>query len=366
MRRLIPLLLTLGLLAVACQAPNPSPTPTPLPTADPSQPLDRALFRDGLVEASQPILDGLPGASEYRLELEIADDLLHVTGQEILRYTNNENLPLDEVRLRLFPNLLGGDMRVTNLRVDGVSVTPQLSLNDSLLTAPLPAPLAPGQSTQLSMDFSVTIPDTVELNYGVLAYDEGILTLAHAYPMVAVYDDEGWNAEIPPQSGDLTYADISFFDVTVTAPKDLTLVVVGNEVSRQVEGGQQIARYAAGPVRDFYLAAGRNLESVRQSVGETTVSFHASPAQQGGAEAGLQTALRALKDFAARFGPYPYTELELVATPTLALGVEYPGVIAIAERITEPSHDYLESVVAHEVGHQWFYNLIGNDQLDDP
>ncbi|MFZ5877736.1 MAG: hypothetical protein ACOY0R_00025, partial [Chloroflexota bacterium] len=156
MRRLIPLLLTLGLLAVACQAPNPSPTPTPLPTADPSQPLDRALFRDGLVEASQPILDGLPGASEYRLELEIADDLLHVTGQEILRYTNNENLPLDEVRLRLFPNLLGGDMRVTNLRVDGVSVTPQLSLNDSLLTAPLPAPLAPGQSTQLSMDFSVT------------------------------------------------------------------------------------------------------------------------------------------------------------------------------------------------------------------
>jgi aminopeptidase N len=27
---------------------------------------------------------------------------------------------------------------------------------------------------------------------------------------------------------------------------------------------------------------------------------------------------------------------------------------------------YLESTVAHEVGHQWFYSLVGDDQLDDP
>ena len=61
------------------------------------------------------------------------------------------------------------------------------------------------------MDFAVTVPQSVELNYGVLAYFEDVLTLAHAYPMIAVYDDEGWNAEIPPQSGDVTYADASFF-----------------------------------------------------------------------------------------------------------------------------------------------------------
>ena len=71
-----------------------------------------------------------------------------------------------------------------------------------------------------------------------------------------------------------------------------------------------------------------------------------------------------------RYAPYLYTELDIVATPTLALGIEYPGMIAITEQIYDISdrtaNIYLESTVAHEVGHQWFYSLVGDDQLDDP
>ena len=156
-----------------------------------------------------------------------AEDMFHVTGTEEVRYTNTETVTLNEIQFRLFPNILGGEMQVTDLQVDGQSVSPRYDLGNSLMIVPLSNALEPGQSVILKMDFAVTVPQYVELNYGVLAYYEEVLTLAHAYPMICVYDDEGWNAEIPPQDGDVTYADTSFYIVKVTAPKGLTLVTSG-------------------------------------------------------------------------------------------------------------------------------------------
>jgi aminopeptidase N len=365
-KRLIAFFLTLGVLTASCQFLTPKPLPpTPAPSA-PNLPATRDLFREGLVSTAQPILDQLQGASEYELEFKINADLLHVEGKERVRYTNNEDVSLAEIRLRLFPNILGGEMHIPEVFVDGVPLVPNYSLNDSLLTVPLASALEPGQSVTLDMDFSLTVPDTVDLNYGVLASAEGVLALAHAYPMVTVYNEEGWNAELPPQSGDVTFADMSFFTVTISAPSDLVLVAVGRETSREVDGDTQVVTFAAGPVRDFYLAASADYEVTSRQVGETTIHFYAPPEFGDGARAGLDVAARAVEDYNVRYGLYPYTELDLVSTPTLALGIEYPGMIAITSRILEPEHTYLEGTVAHEIGHQWFYNLVGSDQLDHP
>ena len=77
--------------------------------------------------------------------------------------------------------------------------------------------------------------------------------------------------------------------------------------------------------------------------------------------------LTAVETFNARFGPYPYSELDLVSTATSALGVEYPGIMALTERLYDREYgQYLESTTAHEVAHQWFYNVVGNDQVDEP
>jgi aminopeptidase N len=113
---------------------------------------------------------------------------------------------------------------------------------------------------------------------------------------------------------------------------------------------------------------------VSATYGEVTIRSFASQEWLDGANLSLETASRALDVFGRRYAPYPYTELDIVATPTLALGIEYPGMVAIADRIYDvggsyrgaPASVYLETTVAHEVGHQWVYNLVGDDQLDDP
>jgi hypothetical protein len=367
--------LTLCLFITQWAESTPEPLPfTPAPETappldapnEPPPPADRSIYKDGLVPEYQGILDELPYASMYDLKFNIADDLYHVTGNETVIYTNAEEIELKEVKFRLFANILGGEMHVDEVAVNGEIIIPNYSLDDSLLTVPLKTPLKPQENITLSMDFSLTVPKTVDLNYGVQAYYDNVLALAHAYPMIAVYDDEGWNAEIPPQSGDVTYADMSFFIVTVEAPKGVTLVGSGREISRQNNGNRQTVSYEAGPVRDFYLAASPDYEVFTKESNGVTLRFYTRDRLQAGAESALDVAARAIEIYGERYASYPYTELDFVSTPTLALGIEYPGMIAITEWIIQPDQMYLEATVAHEVGHQWFYNLVGNDQLDDP
>ena len=377
MRKLLASSLTFNLLLASCAILQP--TVTPSPTENLPDPLqtpweERSIFEDGLVSSQQSVLDELTGASIYHIEFNIADELQHITGSQEVRYTNTEEIPLDEIRFHLFPNILGGEMTISSISVNNSDVDVSYELENSVLRVPLQPELSPGQSVILQMNFLVMVPQSLESNYGVLAYVEDVLALAHAYPMIAVYDDEGWNTKLPSQNGDVTYADASFYIVRITAPKELTLVTSGHRVSLDETGQQQTLVVASGPARDFYLAASPNYEEISQTFGEVTIRSYAPKEFQDGAQLALDVASRAIEDFATRYAPYPYTEFDIASTPTFALGIEYPGLIVITVNIYDlnsdvrgtPASIYMESTVAHEVGHQWFYNLVGDDQLDDP
>jgi aminopeptidase N len=134
-------------------------------------------------------------------------------------------------------------------------------------------------------------------------------------------------------------------------------------------GDAQVLTIAAGPARDFYLAASDRYEVVSTTVGETVVNSYAFAERMDSAEFALQVAADALQSFNARFGVYPYTEFDVVSTPMLALGIEYPGIVGITLNVYDseaPSNSRLEIPLAHEVAHQWFYNVVGNDQMDEP
>jgi hypothetical protein len=93
--------------------------------------------------------------------------------------------------------------------------------------------------------------------------------------------------------------------------------------------------------------------------GRTEVVVGVLEGAAGDADALAARSARALDDLAARFGEYPYPRLTIGVTPGLTGGIEFP------------THVFLGSGVAtvhlvHEVAHQWFYGLAGNDQYRDP
>jgi hypothetical protein len=335
---------------------------------------DRSLFAEGLVAAEQPTLDRMRGATVYHMDLEVSINPPQINAREELRYTNQETEPLDEVCLRLYPNVNGGAIKVSNLRVDNALVKPDYRSARSAVCVPLLPVLPPDESAVLSLEFVVDVPTEMGGNYGLFGYFEDVLVLDTFYPAVAVYDDEGWNIETPSHNGDLTYYDASFYLVRVIGPDGLTFVASGTEVGHEIEGDRQVLTYAAGPARDFYLAASEEFVRFSEPIGETTVHSYAFADHQDGAQMALQYAVKALEAYSARLGGYPYTEMDIASTPMLALGIEYPGIMGITLRLYDPESEVsglpapvvLESVIAHEVGHQWFYNAVGNDQQDEP
>ncbi len=363
----------------AAPASPEAPAETPS-AAEPGTPLfgpawgDRTVYAAGLVASEQQTLDGLPGASEYRIDLRIADSLTQVTGEQQVRYTNREDVPLDEIYLRLFPNALGGKMRVSDVTVDGAGVTPEYQYDGTAIRVPLPQPLAVGASTVLGLKYRIDVPRSLDKGYGLLSYTDDVLALDTPYAVVPVYNEEGWNVETPPGNADTSFNDVSFYQVRVTAPAELKLVTTGVETGREAAAGEQIVTFAQGPGRDFWVAGSPDYVMKTQQAGETLIKSYARPGEDDAQKVALDAAAKALEVYGRRFGPYPYTELDVAATPMLALGIEYPGAVGISARIFEPDSKpnngsagvIVESTVAHELAHQWFYNLVGNDQIDEP
>lgn len=355
------------------EAPSPIPPATAVGTTETAPPEtsdEAALFKTGLVNSQQAIVDVLlPTAPLYHLQLMVSDDLETITGDMQIRYTNQEDVAVEAVYFHLFPNLLGKSIDISTVTIDGNAVAHTLEQDeDSILRVPLAAPLPPGGVVEIAMGFETAVPTESGRNYGIFANVDGVLAMAHFYPQLAVYDADGWQIAAPALDGDVTYGDSSFYIVELTAPAAQVIVATGVEVDSTTAGDQQTITYAAGPVRDFYAVMSDDYVKQNQVVGETTINSYAPAAYGDGSAQALASSAAAMDFFSAQYAPYPYTEMDIASTPTLALGVEYPGLFVLTNKIYEDGRyeSYLESTSIHEMGHQWFYNLIGSDQLNEP
>jgi hypothetical protein len=322
-----------------------------------------------LLPSARADLELLDGPTCYRMDLTIDVDMAQLRGHADVHYTNNEDVPLPEIYFRLFPNMdsaNGGGTDIEQFTVSGKTAPYTLENERTALRVVLAEPLSPEESLDVSLDFRVSVPLGAGGNYGAFSAQQGILALAHFYPFVPVYDDEGWNVEMAPTFGDIIYADMSLYDVSVTVPEEMVVVATGAPLPIVAQGnGLATWRFVSGPVRDVNIVIGHRYQVMQREVEGATINVYHLPEDLVGARDVLDVAAEALRVFSRRFGAYPYTELDVVPTFTSAAGIEYPGLIVIAQSLYEGGQR-AEWVVAHEVAHQWWYNLVGNDQVDEP
>ena len=323
---------------------------------------------------ARPDLEALGDLTRYGIQVNIDYNDPSFTGAAQIDTTNRELVPLDRLYFRLLPNAGksyggGGSLEVTRTAVDGQPVTTRLSLSDTVLEVPLVQPLGVGKSVRVDFEFNGVVPANFGSafggrgGYGIYNYYDGVLALSGWYPILAVYDQDGWNLDPVSAIGDSVYSDSAFYTVDVTAADDLVLATTGIP---EEAGGMR--RYASGPVRDFFMVMSPDFSVASQEVDGVRVNSYYLPGDEKGGERALEIAAGALQVYDKRFGRYPYVELDVVEAPMRnALGVEYPGIVLVASDLyDDPSDIYFTIATAHEVAHQWWYGVVGNDVFDAP
>jgi len=296
-------------------------------------------------------------------------------------------------------------------------------LDRTLARVRLPAPVAPGESVELSISFESRLPRVFRRTgfAGDVSRPESLFFMvAQWYPKIAVLSERDgkphWNRHQFHANTEF-FADYGTFDVKLTVPKNLVVGATGPRVdTKQNDDGTVTYRHQQNDVHDFAWCASPDFVVRKFHWEFDTFIRDADKAdvRHRGEETMGQKLLRLLRDTAAnldmtpeelkpknavevtvllqpdhvdiweRFkwsagaalacyslwaGPYPYDVLTIVDPPAggpAAGGMEYPTLITVWGNRFAPKHaNGMEGVTIHEFGHQYFYGLLGSNEFEE-
>nr|WP_246325939.1 M1 family aminopeptidase [Actinomycetospora corticicola] len=247
--------------------------------------------------------------------------------------------------------------------MDGTAVTPRIDAAGApagapgtLVTLPLPSCVPAGRTVTADLGFTLTLGPDADDRLGT---SRGIAWFGSAFPLLAWVRGQGWArtpaAAVPGENA--VSEEFALRSLEVTAPSGLAVSGVGRALDPVPAGGRTTHHFTADAVRDVAVAVGP-YEVTERDVAGTRLHLLLPPGTRTGPGrwvAELDTAIGRLEPL---LGPFPYPDLWVALAPGQSSGIEYPGALQFGD--TRP--DDLAGLATHELAHQWFYGLVGNDQ----
>jgi hypothetical protein len=342
-----------------------------------------------------------PDVASYTIDVRYDVESRTLTAHETAIYVNRTEEPIPDLVFHLYLNAFrSGDtlwMQESGrshwssgydpsypgwIEVDQIALADGTPLtlepvddDETLVRAELPAPIAPGQSVTVALDFTAQLP-RVFARTG-WAKDGEFVMAGQWFPKFGVWEEGAWDA-YPFHANSEFYADFGTYDVRVTLPVGWVIGATGISTGPPQAGSSdtEIHTFHAEHVIDFAWAASPCLqEMTRELEGGVHLRMLYAPDRKRDVKRVVNATEDAFDLYTTWYGAYGkglYEQLTVVMTPQDASGaggMEYPTMFtvgALSGGNMPACVRFLEVETVHELGHQWFQSVVATNEAEEP
>ncbi len=319
--------------------------------------------------------------TSYSLNLVYDETTQTLDATQCVDYLNTSDNTLSEIKFHLYANAFREGAKASvvslantqkaypngksygNIQIESVKIGESDAQfvvggeDENILEISLTNELFPNDRITICIDFIVTLAN---VNHR-LGYGENAVNLCNFYPIACVYEGGDFVCDLYNSNGDPFYSEVSNYDVQITYPKNYILASSGNKIEDIENDTTKTTKINAFCVRDFGLVLSNKFETKTKKYDErVNISYFYT--SDDNADDTMLLIENALNFFEEKIGQYPYESISVVETNFVHGGMEYPNLVLISDDVEDYSTYRL--VIVHELCHQWWYGVVGNNQFD--
>lgn len=322
--------------------------------------------------------------NEYTIDVIYDDETNRILCNESLVYINNTKTTLDKIYLHIYPNAFcekesapfensemnraypngfnEGYIDLKNVLSNKNKLKYEITGDkNDILEVKLDKLLKAGEQVKIDLKYNVKLPNCL----GRFGYGDNTVNVTNWFPIACVYDDKGWNLKSYETVGDPFYSDTSNFKVKILSPSKYKLATTGQITEMKTDNERVLYTIDGKMVRDFAFILSDKFVVNKASYKNILINTY--NLNEDMSEESIDVAKSSIEIFSNLFGDYPYDTYSVVASDFFIGGMEYPMLSMIDERLYNKENKFLlEYVIAHETAHQWWYSVIGNDEINEP